>query len=206
LNPQLTSFNFARSWSDVVIFAEGDDVYEKESPKYAAIVLEGVTRATFSNIYVASNIPALLLRASSATGNMVSIRITDLQQHGRPNESNADPQVAVVIDVAESRDRIDGLVMSVSRDSATMETLRIVGDGTLNYPEIHLRASTGGNIRATGGCTLLGGDIRVENPQAVIDLRSCRYVSGVIHTPNPQGVGLPKAPDSNHVRIENTGR
>lgn len=204
LNSTLTSFNFARSWNDVAVFAEGDDTYLQESPMHAAIVLEGVTRATLNNVYVASNIPALVLRARDASGNMASIRITDLQQHGRPNQAVSDPQAAVVIEVPATRDRIDGLILSISRDSATRETVRIVGDGILSDPVIHLRASTGGNIRATGNCTLAGADIRVENPRALIDLASCRHVSGVIRTPNPKGVSLPTTSDSQSLRIENT--
>jgi hypothetical protein len=204
LNSEMTSFNFARSWNDVAVFAEGDDTYKEESPIHAAIVLEGVSRATLTNFYVASNIPALVLRSRDAGNNMASIRITDLQQHPRPNLAVPNPQAAVVIEVPAIRDRIDGLILSISRDSATRETLRIVGDGTLTDAVIHLRASTGGNIRATGRCSLIDADIKVESPSALIDLASCRQLSGIIRTPNPKGVSLPAMSGAQSMKIENT--
>ncbi|HEY7754054.1 MAG TPA: hypothetical protein VH856_09590 [Steroidobacteraceae bacterium] len=205
LNRRPVSFNFARSMSDLVVFAQGDDAWVQGSPKSAAIVLEGVTRATLENVYVASNVAALWLRASAATGPMTAIRVTDLQQHGRPNLPRGNPQAAVVIQVSAAEDRIDGLILSVSRDSATGETVRIVGDGTLAQPTIHLRASTGG-LRATGRCVLLGAEITVENPRATVNLASCRQVTGVIRTPNPQGVSLPPAERGRGARVEDTGR
>ena len=186
------------------MFAEGDDTYKEESPLHAAIVLEGVSRATLTNFYVASNIPALVLRSRDAGNNMASIHITDLQQHPRPNLAVNNPQAAVVIEVPAIRDRIDGLILSISRDSATRETLRIVGDGTLTDAVIHLRASTGGNVRATGRCSLINADIKVESPSALIDLASCRQLSGIIRTPNPKGVSLPAMSDAQSMKIENT--
>ena len=198
-----TTYNAGFGIDNLHLFTTGGtDSYTSNAPDHAAILLNGPQFMNLRNCFAASAVTALHITTTAPGDNAVGFNIEGFQQHPQ----STDPDVAVCISINHT---IAGGKLEITRDSADVEALRIIGPASgnvsWNNPTIIFRQGSTGDFKAyagAGNLRLLGITIIHESTTGVIDLSACQHVSGRIYTANPTGVVLPSSAANVNVIIE----